>query len=55
MATLKGKIFPLHIYTGNGMRLFVDGLIKFFGYRGDFGPTPKLTLMASCTFGFIDH
>jgi hypothetical protein len=55
MSALKGKVLPLHIDTRNGIRLFVDGLIKFLGHRRDFGPAPKLTLMASCTFGFIDH
>jgi len=55
MATLEGKIFPFDINPWDRMGFFMDGLIEFFGYRGDFGPAPKLTLMASRTFIFIDH
>ena len=55
MSALQGKLFPLYINPGNRMGVFINGLVKLLGYRGDFGPAPKLTLMASCTFGFVHH
>jgi hypothetical protein len=55
MTTLEGEIFSLDIDPWNWRGVFMDGLIKLFGNRGDFGPTPKLTLMASRTFVFIHH
>jgi len=55
MPTLQGKRFALYINPRHRMGLFIDGLGKLFGHRGDFGSAPKLALMASCTFGFIHH
>jgi hypothetical protein len=53
MPALKGKVLSLHIHTGDGMRLFVNRLMQFFGHRADFCPAPELTLMASCAFCFV--
>jgi hypothetical protein len=55
MPALQGKLLSLYINPGNRMGLFIDRRIKLLGYRGDFGPAPELTLMASGTFVFIDH
>jgi hypothetical protein len=55
MPALQGKLFSLYINPGNRMGLFIHCRVKLLGYRGDFGPAPKLTLMASGTFVFIDH
>jgi hypothetical protein len=55
MSALQGKWFTLYINPGNWMGLFIDRRVKLLGYRGDFGPAPKLALMASGTFVFIDH
>ena len=54
MSALKGKTFPLHKHPGHRLGFFVYGLWKLLGHRCDFGPAPKLTLMASCTFFRID-
>jgi hypothetical protein len=55
MPALQGKLLSLYINPGNRMGLFIDRRVKLLGYRGDFGPAPKLTLMASCAFILIDH
>jgi hypothetical protein len=55
MPALQRKGFALHVDPRHRMGLFVDGPGKLFRNRGDFGSAPKLALMASCTFGFIDH
>jgi len=55
MAALESKIFPLDINPWYRLRFFMDGLIKFFGYRSDFCSAPKFALMASGTFRFIHY
>jgi hypothetical protein len=55
MPALQGKFLSLHINPGNRMGLFIESRVKLLGYRGDFSPAPKLTLMASGTFVLIDH
>jgi len=53
MPALEGKSLSLYINSGHRLRLFIDGLGELLGQGCYFRPTPKLTLMASCTSGRV--
>ena len=55
MSAMKGEGFPFHKDPRGGPGVFMNRLVKFLRYGGDFRSTPEFTLMATGTLVFVNH
>jgi hypothetical protein len=53
MAAMEREVIPLHMNSGHGLGVFVNGIIEFLGHRTYLNAAPKIAGMALRTFLWI--